>query len=233
MSKKILIYFAALVMTESYYSVTIASDSSGSGSFEDHTLSVSPEDKNNGFCNMKSMKYVEHSNTESKILDDCKSNNNNIVDYDEETMWFDYQTLFDKTKNIMLGKNDTTEVKHVDFKKDSFAKKVVFGTSMYDDCDEYYESNLYDIENGDVYAQSDAMYNMLDYCKSNEFINENSFDYLNYKYMLGIVSSFLSSDQDIKYLLHQESSCFPDDYINYNNIKNIDYKTVMNYLLQK
>ena len=185
------------------------------------------------------MKDIGKSYIESKILDDCKkmsdnnSYNDKVVDYDEKTMWFDYQALFDKTKNVVLGKNDTTNVKHVDFKEDSLARNVVFGTSMYDDHNEYYESNLYDIENGDVYAQSDAIYNMLDYCKSNEFINKNSLDYLNYKYMLGIVSSFLSSDPDIKYLLHQESSLFPDNYIDYYNIKNIDYKTVMSYLLPK
>jgi hypothetical protein len=133
----------------------------------------------------------------------------------------------------MLGKTDTTDIRHVDFKENSLARKVVFGTNMYDNCEEYYEGNLYDIENGDVYVQSDVMYNMLDYCKSNEFIRKDSLDYVNYKYMLGIVSSFLSSNPDIIYLLHQVSPRFPDSYIDYDNIKNINYEKVMSYILPK
>mgnify|MGYP006873014961 CR=1 FL=1 len=43
-------------------------------------------------------------------IDDTK------VEYDDSIMWFDYQSLFDKTKNVILGINCDVEIEHTNFK---------------------------------------------------------------------------------------------------------------------
>ena len=40
------------------------------------------------------------------------------VKYDPEIMWFDYQSLFDKTRNAVLDIDCNFEIKHTDFKYD-------------------------------------------------------------------------------------------------------------------
>ena len=42
----------------------------------------------------------------------------NRVEYDPEIMWFDYQSLFDKTRNAVLYIDCNFEIKHTDFKYD-------------------------------------------------------------------------------------------------------------------
>ena len=43
------------------------------------------------------------------------------VEYDPEIMWFDYQSLFDKTRNTVLDIDCNIEIKHTDFKYDECA----------------------------------------------------------------------------------------------------------------
>ena len=43
------------------------------------------------------------------------------VEYDPEIMWFDYQSLFDKTRNAVLDIDCNIEIKHTDFKYDECA----------------------------------------------------------------------------------------------------------------
>ena len=49
-----------------------------------------------------------------------------MIIYDPEKMWFDYQALFDKTRNRILGLNDNIKVKHTDFKENYLARLVIF-----------------------------------------------------------------------------------------------------------
>ena len=46
------------------------------------------------------------------------------VEYDPEIMWFDYQSLFDKTRNTVLDIDCNIEIKHIDFKDDECAANV-------------------------------------------------------------------------------------------------------------
>ena len=47
-------------------------------------------------------------------------------------MWFDYQALFDKTRNKILGKTDNIKVKHVDFSENTNSRKEVFSDNEID-----------------------------------------------------------------------------------------------------
>ena len=57
-----------------------------------------------------------------KMVDNCTRK----VKYNPDIMWFDYQALFDKTRNKVFGKTDNIEVKHVDFTKNTIARNGVF-----------------------------------------------------------------------------------------------------------
>ena len=56
------------------------------------------------------------------MVDNCTRK----VKYNPDIMWFDYQALFDKTRNKVFGKTDNIEVKHVDFTKNTIARNGVF-----------------------------------------------------------------------------------------------------------
>ena len=57
-----------------------------------------------------------------KMVDNCTRK----VQYNPEKMWFDYQALFDKTRNKILGKTDNIKVKYTDFDKNIIAKQAIF-----------------------------------------------------------------------------------------------------------
>ena len=57
-----------------------------------------------------------------KMVDNCTKK----IKYNPSKMWFDYQALFDKTKNKVFGKTGNIEVKHVDFTKNTIARNGVF-----------------------------------------------------------------------------------------------------------
>ena len=56
------------------------------------------------------------------MVDNCTRQ----VYYNSEKMWFNYQALFDKTKNKVLGKIDNIKVKHTDFDKNVIAREAMF-----------------------------------------------------------------------------------------------------------
>ena len=72
------------------------------------------------------------------------------IEYDPESMWFDYQALFDQTKIWVLynepifqiKKYETIPVQHTDFEKNTLAKKVfgdkVNNTQINDACNGFY-----------------------------------------------------------------------------------------------
>ena len=62
------------------------------------------------------------------MVDNCTKQ----LNYNPEIMWFDYQALFDKTRNKILGKSDNITVKHTDFEKNAKARKGVFDSEEVD-----------------------------------------------------------------------------------------------------
>ena len=58
------------------------------------------------------------------------------IEYDPKNMWFDYQALFDQTKNWVLHYDfkikefEKIPVKHTDFEKNTLAKKALFGDKV-------------------------------------------------------------------------------------------------------
>ena len=62
------------------------------------------------------------------MVDNCTRQ----LNYNPEKMWFDYQALFDKTRNKILGKSDNIKVRHIDFDKNDKARKAVFGSEEVD-----------------------------------------------------------------------------------------------------
>ena len=92
--------------------------------------------------NCKSINSTEHQTSESSSLNLSKTENaNNVmnnhpmrVEYDPESMWFDYQALFDQTKiwvlhdyPKILEEVETIPVQHTDFEKNTLDKKALFG----------------------------------------------------------------------------------------------------------
>ena len=81
---------------------------------------------------------MEGSDNDGKSINSIKMNVNNQrrVEYDPENMWFDYQALFDQTKNWVLHYDfkieefKTIPVQHTDFEKNTLSKKVLFGDKV-------------------------------------------------------------------------------------------------------
>ncbi len=87
--------------------------------------------------NCKSINSTEHQTSESSSLNLSKTESassfmNNYpmrIEYDPEIMWFDYQALFDQTKNWVLHNDpifkikefETIPVQHTDFEKKTLA----------------------------------------------------------------------------------------------------------------
>ena len=46
------------------------------------------------------------------------------VEYDPEIMWFDYQSLFDKTRNTVLDIDCNIEIKQIDFNCDNCSENA-------------------------------------------------------------------------------------------------------------
>ena len=121
-------------------------------------------------------------------IDDIVLSCKRTVEYNPKKMWFDYNALFNKTKNKIIGKNDSIKVKCVDFNKNTVARNVVFGLNQ--KCD---NKLLEGVLHGDNKYQYLILNNMLDYInfelrRPGNDIEENVID--NYKYLLSIVVTF-------------------------------------------
>ena len=149
-------------------------------------------------CN--SINSTEHQTSGSSSLNISRTESTNSVmnshqmriEYNPENMWFDYQALFDKTRNRILGLNDDIKVRHTDFKANQLARLVVF--SNYDD--NLIKDYLSEIINGDTTGYLTIVSNFqraiaLRYDGESLVIVENNLPtiYLNYFYFVGIVSS--------------------------------------------
>ena len=159
---------------------------------------------------------------EKKVFSDCciklVLNNNPRVEYNPDEMWFDYQALFDKTKLAILGIDNDIEVKHTDFSENDIARTALFRDSEY-------KSALSKILNGNINAQSDAMYDLLlSYASS-----QCGEMFLNYKYLIGIVAS-LSSNKYANEEYREYSRYIPED-LNNRAILGKNYRNIVNGIM--
>ena len=112
------------------------------------------------------------------------------VEYQPDKMWFDYQCLFDKTKNVILEQDDEIKVK-INVDKNELAKKIL----SFEDNDFIIGEAL----DGKIWAQSEIMDYIDTYAEQNYSGNEkvpNEIEY-NYRYLLGIVASLAQIGEEI------------------------------------
>ena len=138
-------------------------------------------------------------------IDDIVLSCKKTVAYDPIKMWFDYNALFNQTKNKIIGNKDSIEVKCADFNKNTIARDVVFGNNQ--KCDNKLLERVLD---GDIKSQCLILNNMLDYlnfefCRKDNYIEQGAID--NYKYLLSIVVTF----GEYSSLLQKEYFEFADD----------------------
>ena len=95
----------------------------------------------------KSINSTEHQTSESSSLNLSRTESaSNVmnhhpirIEYEPESMWFDYQALFDQTKIWVLHNDpifkikefETIPVQHIDFEKNTLAKEVLFGDKVH------------------------------------------------------------------------------------------------------
>ena len=155
------------------------------------------------------------------------------VPYDEDKMWFDYQALFNKTKNVVLGKQDDTKVAHIGFDKSNLAHNVISSEKK----DEAIDAML----NGEFWAQRKIInifghYISCNYPEEKIIYGKEScrnyciLDY-NYRYLLGIASSLTELGNMIfmeQYSILSDG--IPIDFDS-NNILNMNFHDIMVPLL--
>ena len=107
-----------------------------------------------------------------KMVDNCTKK----VKYNPSKMWFDYQALFDKTRDKILGKPNNIEVKHVDFDKDLVATQAVFNDK------EVWEGLLNAALDGDLKSQDKILDNINIFYN----LNEDDIAYINYLFFITI-----------------------------------------------
>ena len=136
---------------------------------------------------------------------------NNMVEYEPDKMWFDYQALFEKTKNVVLERPISLNVKHTNFEKNKIAKHSLFNTDV------NYQASLVGIINGEFDSFTTALCNCSKYVNKEIFAEESKslskksigIIKLNYRYILAIsvcLGDFTS------YLIGEYKS-FTDDYL--------------------
>ena len=106
------------------------------------------------------------------------------IEYDPENMWFDYQALFDQTKNWVLHYDfkmqefKTIPVQHTDFEKNTLAKKILFGDKVNDEL-------VNDICNGFVPAIGKMIDKLFEYIKlEKKKSNSENLQKMWYNYLL-------------------------------------------------
>ncbi|MBR1944460.1 MAG: hypothetical protein IJ848_03220 [Alphaproteobacteria bacterium] len=153
----------------------------------------------------KNATYVGNLSLQSEI-DDVVLHCTKRVEYNPDEMWFDYQALFDKTKNKILGKKDNIIVRHVNFDKNTIAKDALFSTHKLVDY-----KLLNNAINGNIDAQHFMLENILDYLRFEHCNDENSEVICNYKYLLSILVTFGNYSS----LLKGEYMCFANNNYKY------------------
>ena len=126
--------------------------------------STSGSDKNsrNGSPEMakqNKLNEVEQINLYEKK--DNSENNKGTVKYNPNEMWFDYQALFDNTKNTMLEKSDTKTnyVRHTNFNANKIALHALFNS------DEFNDGLLDSAMSGNIFSQYMLLDHFTDYVR--------------------------------------------------------------------
>ena len=145
-------------------------------------------------------------------------------------MWFDYQSLFDKTKNVILYINYDIEIKHIDFNCNKLAEKAtviidnqwkLLKTILSDSIDSIciLVRNIYKYDEEQLYSSED-IYFVADICTKN------------YCYLLAIAASLC--DLDDKYGVRTDVvnpiNFYPKE-LSYHNINTICYHVGAKVLL--
>lgn len=233
MNKKLLSYLTVLIMIGNYTSATMASNSSSNNlSCE---ISTSPRSHSNEDDILYDLKNMENGNLDdSKKMSTNNSDNNKVVDYDEDTMWFDYQALFDKTKNVVLGQNDESYVNHVDFKKDDLARNSLLLGGYYDN------KLITRAINGNIASQYIMMDNCANYlfggygAYNNISLNseQESIIDLNYRYLVGIIASLAGNQLSDVTNEYRHLARFNDpDFLNNIKAENANLYDVMDLII--
>ncbi|MBR1944286.1 MAG: hypothetical protein IJ848_02315 [Alphaproteobacteria bacterium] len=143
------------------------------------------------------------------------------VKYSPFTMWFDYQSLFEKTRNTVLEIKDDIKVEHTEFSENDVAREALFGNSDY-------ENTLNKILCGDIETQQQVMSNLFSaYCRNkNKF--SGSFMLNNYYYLLGVIAA-LSKNEFVRNKYIEHAISIPNDFYECNILK-INYYNIMSGL---
>ena len=172
--------------------------------------------------------YNDKDNSKIDYINDIDEKKKVI--YEPDKMWFDYQSLLDKTKNVILQQDDEIKVKN-NVDKNELAKKVLsFGNNG---------SIIGKALDGKIWAQSRLMYCIEKYGEQNYSRNEevpNDKNYkeieFNYRHLLGIVASLAQIGNEIakkRYLALVKY--IPEDFYSCD-ISNINYFNIMHPILQ-
>ena len=152
------------------------------------------------------------------------------VDYKPDRMWFDYQALFDKTRNNILEIEDEIEVEN-NASKNELAKKIM----SFENSDFIVEQALL----GETWAQDEIMNHIESYVSNNYPRNESALldknyceiDY-NYKHLLGIVASLSQIGNEIaKKRYFAIVKYIPVDFYIYD-IMDLSFSNIMDPILQ-
>ena len=146
----------------------------------------------------KSINSTEHETSGSISLNISRTESTNSIsnpsriEYDPENMWFDYQALFDQTKNWVLHYDfkmqelKTIPVQHTDFEQNTLAKKALFGDKV--------DNNIInDICEGFVPAIGDMIDKLFKYiqCEEDKYNNDDrQVMWYNFMFLLAIRVQF-------------------------------------------
>ena len=156
-------------------------------------------------------------------------NDKTRVEYDPEIMWFDYQSLFDKTKKAVLDINCNIEINHTNFKHNICASNA---TGIKKNC-KFLDSIL----SGNIDSIFEVAHNILNYT-TGEGYKDVFFEYdlciKNYCYLLAIVASFCDFDDEngVREEVIQQIGFYPKEF-SYRNINKINYKEGVKVLLDR
>lgn len=155
-----------------------------------------------------------------KMVDNCTR----TVKYNPDMMWFDYQALFDKTRNKVLGKTDDIKVKHTDFAKNFIARNGVFSGN------EINTNMLNKALDGDLDSQNEISYSLWKY-SNNDMISYNDQEtvYINHLYLLTIQIALgkYNTPDYFHYLEHVNHDYLPT-YFDSNSLQNKTSKLIEN-----
>ena len=164
-----------------------------------------------------------------KMVDNCKRK----VKYNGRMMWFDYQALFEKTRNKILGKTDNIKVKYANLKKNSAARHGIFNYSKPD------MNLLFKALDGDLESQKKIMKNIYDYYWSIDEIFDKDHEicysrkaglvHRNYLYLLTIRIALCEFEFDLyNYYFSDAWKDFLPTYFCPDSLKNKNNKLIEN-----